>query len=160
MCICIFVQAAICGDVVAALQEQRTCNMTHSDMTVWHIRQFLNMCIYIYLLCKMCIYIYMLVQAATCGNVVAALQEKGTCEMTHLDATVWYIRQISEYVHEYISLSYKMCTYIYMFVQAAICGDVVAALQAKRTRDMTHLDVIVYTSDTFWIRTWIYISII
>ena len=53
------------------------------------------------LLYKMCIYVYILVQAAICGDVVVVLPRE-TCDMTHLDATVAYIRQVSEYVHIYV----------------------------------------------------------
>jgi len=74
------VQAAICGDVVVVLRE--TCDMTQN--------------IYI------CIYIGAYIWCGYLRRCCRGLRETGTCDMTHLDATVGYIRQVSEYVHIYV----------------------------------------------------------
>jgi len=157
-CICVFVQAAICVDFVAVLQEQRTCNMTHSDTTVWRIRQFLNMCVYIYLSCKMCMYIYMLVQAATCGDVVAALQAKRTRHSTHLDVIVSCIRQfLNTYMNIYIY--YTKYAFILYVCAGGFLRRCCRGAQEKGSCDITHFDVV----DSYirlFLNMYIYISIL
>jgi len=171
-----FVHIHICAGGYLRRCCRSTVRNTHvwCDSQMWqtHTEEIFWICTYIYIsiLFKICIYVYILVQAAVCGDVVAALQEKRTRDLTHLDVTVWYIRLISEYVHIYIYLWYRICTYKSIIHSVYICIYICAGGYLQRccrgTARKTHVwydpfrrDSLIHKTN-IWICAYIYISIL